>query len=93
MRVTTCRSCGAEIEWAVTDTPQAKPTPVDAKPVRDGTILLRHVIHGRPPIAHTTTRAEREELERQARERGEELVLFKSHFATCDDPTAWRKRD
>jgi hypothetical protein len=86
-----CRSCGAEIEWAVTEK-DGKPTPVNPEPVPGGTILLRHVIVGKPPIAHVTTKDEREELSQQARSRGEESVLFVSHFATCNDPERWRKK-
>lgn len=76
-----CSSCSAAIEWAVTE--KGKRMPVDAEPVEGGTILLQHFHVGEPPVAHVTTADERDELAVQARNRGDTLRLFVSHFATC----------
>lgn len=37
-QVSTCRSCGAQIEWVHTDT--GKRMPVDANPVPDGNVIV-----------------------------------------------------
>lgn len=84
-----CRSCDAPIEWAVTA--NGKRMPIDAEPTTDGTILLRHRYVGEPPEAIVQTAEERAELERQAATRGEELRLFKSHFATCPNARTHRR--
>lgn len=88
--MTECSSCHAPIEWATTE--RGKRMPVDAAPVEDGTILLRHLVHGEPPVAHMTTIAERDELAAQAAARGDTLRLFKSHFATCSSAARHRRR-
>lgn len=90
----TCRSCGAEILWAVTE--NGKRMPVDAEPVPAGTILLRHLHVGEPPVAHITTREERETLDDALKSRYEQtgesptLLLFVSHFATCPNAAQHR---
>ena len=82
-----CRSCKAEIVWAISE--QGKPAPVDAQPVAGGTILLRHLEVGQPPVAHVTSAEERTEL---AGVTGPEpFVLFVSHFATCPSAAQWRR--
>lgn len=85
-----CRSCKASIEWAVSEGKRRR-LPVDAVPVADGNILLRHVHRGTPPVAHVVGADERAELERQAANRGDELRLFKSHFATCPQAAEHRR--
>lgn len=76
----TCRSCGAQIEWCLTST--GKKTPINAEPDREhGTIKQRggyaHILSG-------------DDLQR-AREAGE--TLYVSHWATCPQSRAWRKRE
>lgn len=76
-----CRSCGAEIYWAITN--NGKRMPVDYLPTPEGTIaieypkgpLLAIVLHGDELLA--------------AREAGEPLHL--SHFATCPNAASHRK--
>lgn len=85
-----CKSCDAQIVWAVTE--NGRRMPVDADPVPAGTILLRHLNVGEPPVAHVTTKTERAELETQAVNRGDTFRLFVSHFATCPNATTHRQR-
>lgn len=85
-----CRSCDAPIAWAITET--GKRMPVDAEPVVGGSILLRHRVVGEPPEAHVTSSEERAVLAKQSESRGETLRLFVSHFSTCPNAGAHRKR-
>lgn len=68
-----CRSCEAPITWAETES--GKAMPLDAKPTRDGNMVL---VRGK-------TRFANEEDRRLAR------PLYMSHFATCPDASAHRK--
>jgi hypothetical protein len=86
--VSVCRSCGAPIEWAVTE--NRRRMPVDAEPVVDGNILLEHRGYvGDPPIARIVDADERADLQRLS---PEPLVLFVSHFATCPNAAQHRRR-
>jgi hypothetical protein len=85
MKVTNCRSCGAEIVW-VRLMPTGARAPVDAQTDLDGNLLLEEAaIAGDPPTAVLVSRA-----------RAAELVgtkpLFRSHFASCPQAEQWRKR-
>lgn len=87
--MSTCRVCPARILWARSEATDA-PMPIDAEPVEHGTILLQHVEVGRAPVAHVTTKDERDELLRQHRYRvehlghdDEPLRLYVDHHATC----------
>ena len=74
-----CRSCGAELVWAVTA--NGKRIPLDTKPVehpKSG--LFRLVSAGidpriRPPLAASADADD----------------LYVSHFATCPNAEEWRK--
>lgn len=76
----TCRSCPAEIIWAVT--PRGKSIPIDAEPNPDGNVELLPpkpgtrapvaVVHGQPPLAA-------------------EHPIHMPHCATCTHPEHWRK--
>jgi len=75
---THCSSCGAPIIWAKSKA--GKAMPVDAEPVRDGNVMLEQ--HGLRVTAVVT---------------GESMLpgvqtLYKSHFATCPNADAHRKR-
>lgn len=74
----TCRSCGAEIRWALT-VKNGKHIPIDAQPVPDGNIVIEYRNGG--DEARPATDADRK-LKRP---------LYKSHFATCTDAPEWRK--
>ncbi len=79
--VTACRSCGAEIFWAITKT--SKRMPIDAVPTRDGNVeILRNgdatpwaIVHAEPAGMFDAW-AER---------------AHTSHFATCPEADSWRK--
>jgi hypothetical protein len=75
--MTTCRSCGAEIEWVETMSGKSMPLDVGEAPseARHGVFA---VVAGK---ARTYTDADR----KLARERRT------SHFATCPDASDWRK--
>lgn len=66
-----CRSCGADIVWAVTAA--GKRMPVDAEPVPEGNVALVDLASGE---IHATVLGEGEALLA-------EEPLHLSHFATC----------
>jgi hypothetical protein len=76
--MSTCRSCPAEIIWAIT--PKNRMMPVDAEPNPDGNVEITYdglgrahaLVHGQPPM---TT----------------EGVMHMPHFATCPNVDEWRK--
>ena len=82
-----CRSCGAQIVWARTK--RGKPMPVDAQPDRDGTIALvedarsgeltAHVVGKPTPMAFVDGV-------------WVEPRRYTSHFSTCPDADAFRRR-
>jgi len=71
-----CRSCGAEVIWAKTDS--GAMAPFDAAESPEGTFSLEEMS---PPTAHYVLADERQW-------RG---PLHRSHFATCPDAKAWKK--
>jgi hypothetical protein len=71
-----CRSCGAPIVWARTDS--GKRMPVDADPSEDGTLVLEQA--GAVLRAHVVGTVPGEGSRHRA------------HFATCPDAESWRKR-
>jgi hypothetical protein len=97
-----CKSCGAELEWAITT--EGNRIPLDRVPVPDGNIIFDYEATG----ATTVRPGEAPAVERRlvarvltktqlARLRGEALPgleprLYKSHFATCPDAAKYRKR-
>jgi hypothetical protein len=83
-----CRSCGADIIWAVTE--KGKAMPVDPTPLPDGNIVLS-MRTNQAPVAAIQTKESIEYLLAQAKYTGQEHLLFKSHFATCPNATKHRK--
>lgn len=75
-----CRSCGADVLWAVTS--RGKPIPIDPEPRPDGNIVVDPVERGRPRSCHYATKLERAEL----------TSLRVAHFVTCPDREKWRKK-
>lgn len=76
-----CGSCHAPIIWAVTD--RDRKMPVDAAPVDDGDIHLTDRTHlGLEPLAVVLPVAKR----------FGKRELRMSHFATCPQARAWRRR-
>jgi hypothetical protein len=77
-----CRSCRAEIRWAVTET--GRRMPLDFDPHPDGTIRLSATpIHGGAPHAVVIPPERRHEFA------GE---LYRTHFATCPNAAQHRRR-
>jgi hypothetical protein len=75
----TCRSCGAEIQWVRT----AKGAmPLDAEPTERGNIVVHR--------ADQITVYPSAEIAAAAGVRPEDLRI--SHFATCPESGAWRRR-
>lgn len=81
MRLEKCRSCGAWIFWA-RNTKSGKLMPIDHKPVADGNVLVDD--RGGEVKATVTGRLTLEEVV--------PLPRYVSHFSTCPEAKAWRKR-
>lgn len=79
-----CRSCSAEIIWAVTE--NGKRMPVDALPREDGNILLTEYPDGYIEAAYVQSSLF-EEWDQDAPEPRRHV----SHFATCEQSKEWRK--
>lgn len=84
-----CRSCGAPIQWAVTE--KGKSMPVDLQPSEDGNILLQHR-EGKVPIALYLNEKEKQQLIDALDQRQQRHRLFLSHFVTCKQAASWRKK-
>ncbi len=79
-----CRSCNADIVWAVTDK-NGKPIPLDPDPVSDGNVIKvgrQATKHGMSDVVHVLRRFE---------EPPANTDLYVSHWATCEDADEWRK--
>jgi hypothetical protein len=96
-----CLSCKASVIWTTTERGKRDPLgawwrwmPVDSEPVQGGTILLSHRRVGSPPVALVQGPLEIEQLRAQHERSPQEgpLRLHTSHFATCPDAAAHRKR-
>jgi hypothetical protein len=96
-----CKSCGAELEWAITT--EGHRIPLDKVPVPDGNIVFDYepggattVLPGQVPVterhlvARVLTKPQLERLRGEALP-GLEVRLYKSHFATCPDAKNFRK--
>lgn len=79
--MSTCRSCGAEIAWAITRGTE-KPMPLDALPVTDGNVAV-----SRDGAGNLMARV----LAAGEGARSDEK-LGRSHFATCPQADSWRTR-
>jgi hypothetical protein len=71
--VSACRSCGAEMLWAVTA--KGKRIPLDALAVPDGNVVLEEQGPGRPPLAVVLPNGTDPLMT--------ETERYVSHFATC----------
>jgi hypothetical protein len=76
--VSRCRSCGAEIVWAITE--RGKRMPLDAEPSEAGTFVVRSRVEGERVVLHAL----------YAPEAGAGLH-HTSHFATCPQAGEWRR--
>lgn len=75
--MSTCRSCGAHIVWAITDS--GKRMPVDSEPDPQGILT----------VWATGDDGWRCSVIPEA---GWDGPRFRPHFATCPDAESWRKR-
>lgn len=84
----TCRSCGADILWVVTEA--GRKMPLDPQSCLDGNIALGPPAAGLasadPSIATVLTN------EAMERCRALGVPLYKPHFATCPNATKHRKK-
>lgn len=80
-----CKSCSADIRWAVTV--NGKKIPIDYAPVVKGNITLTER-QGLPPIAVVLNAQGDAFLE--ALQPSAESPRYTSHFATCPDAAAFR---
>jgi hypothetical protein len=97
-----CKSCGAELEWAITT--EGHRIPLDRVPVPDGNIIFDYaeptgaveVQPGQAPAVERRLVARVLNAKQLERLRGDALPgltpkLYKSHFATCPDAARYRK--
>lgn len=83
--MSTCRSCGAPVVWAVTTT--GKRMPVDADPVDGGNVLLSPAVSsGQAPTATVVGKAVQPNLF------GDDSPRYVSHFSTCPNAARHRQR-
>jgi hypothetical protein len=73
-----CRSCSAAIYWAKTK--DGTTMPVDAEPAEDGNLVLSMRPWGSVEVRPWVP------------EMGPAFKRRRSHFATCRDADAWRKK-
>jgi hypothetical protein len=76
-----CKSCGAEIVFVKTEA--GRTMPIDREPVEDGTWFL-----GEDNVARIMTKAPKD-LEGFTIA----MPLYKSHYATCSNASAFRRRN
>lgn len=84
---THCRSCGAEIVWTITGT--GKRMPIDAYPADDGNLFV-FVRPGMTPESESVASDSPRAREHAALG---DAPRFRSHFATCPDAVAHRRKD
>ncbi len=81
-----CRSCGAPIVWARTNS--GKAMPVDAEPVEDGNVVLRTG----PDQSVTAYVLSKRDAEGIQLDMYVSRDLYVSHFTTCPTANTWRRR-
>jgi hypothetical protein len=82
-----CRSCAAEITWAVTI--NGARAPIDVKPVGAGNIVLLASERGdKPPLALVISNLSDKAREAAVRA---DVPLYLDHHATCPDAAGWRQ--
>lgn len=78
-----CRSCGAEVVWAVTEA--GRRMPIDAQPVDGGNVILHPAERGQSPTATVVGKQPQPSLF------GDDGPRYTSHFATCPNAAEHRK--
>lgn len=82
----TCRSCGAPIEWAITD--NGRKMPIDLGLHDDG----RVVVVGRRAGSQLIVALTGDQLERLRADERNVVELRRSHFQTCPQANEWRSK-
>lgn len=82
-----CAGCGSPVEWRKNDKTQ-KSAPVNVEADPNGNVWLE----GQEEY-HVLTKAERASVVAPGFFDGEERPRYTLHFATCETPEAFRKRD
>ena len=78
-----CRSCSAPVEWVVVAASN-KRMPLDPKPVEDGNVIR---------LSGDTVRVlTADDLASRKLWPGGPGPLWRSHFSTCSDADAWRRK-
>lgn len=86
MANTPCRSCGAQMIWAITET--GKKMPVDAEPSSAGEFVLFWIESENTPQVRSLV-----SIERNGRPMGEWDGNYSSHFATCPNAGQHRSKN
>lgn len=76
-----CRSCGAPIRWGQTEAGQRMP--LDCEPQTDGNVIVLRMMSGTPIIRVFNWKGDVP---------NGEPFRYRSHFASCPDASAWRRR-
>lgn len=82
--MSTCRSCGEPITWAITA--NGKRMPLDAEPSMEGNVVLTRAEPGETPIARVLAGDALAEARLAA------VPLHLLHHVTCPHGRAWRRR-
>lgn len=85
--MTECKSCGAAILWCVTE--QGKRMPVDTTPKADGNVLVFECAETGTDMCRVVSNAE---VATWSADEPEHLQLHTSHFVTCPNAAAHRKK-
>lgn len=91
----TCRSCGAPIIWALTETDQ-RAMPLDAEPTDGGNVVvvgLAVTARGAQPVARILGGAHPDLFGGLTRPGDTGGPYYRAHFASCPDAAGWRHRD
>jgi hypothetical protein len=86
MKIDHCRSCKAEIVWAITE--RGKRMPVDKEPSTKGNIMLVWRTNDEPPLAVYLTTEQIAAFDGSLQRHR----LHLSHFVTCKEAAQWRKK-
>lgn len=81
----TCRSCGAQILWGITDC-TGTAMPIDAEPSEDGNVVIvADRIRGAAPLLRVLAPGARSLLD-------DDEVRYMPHHATCPQGEKWRRK-
>ncbi len=83
--MTTCRSCGAPVLWAVTAA--GKRIPLDPEPQPDGNVVIASEVHPRTSVecVHAEVVPARSAIH-------PDRLRYQAHFASCPNAAQHRRR-